>query len=47
VQCEVISLSRGLPAGLGWLFGRAATGVPRDTLTFTLQKVRETLTKQD
>jgi hypothetical protein len=45
VQCEVISLSRGLPAGLGWLFGRAATGVPKDTLSFTLQRVRETLVR--
>jgi hypothetical protein len=45
VQCESISLSRGLPAGLGWIFGRAVRGVPRDTLVYTLAQTRKTLAK--
>ena len=45
VQCEVVSLSRDLPFGLGWLFGRAAKAVPRDTLSFTLDQVQQELSR--
>ena len=44
VQCEVVSLSRDLPFGLGWLVGRAAAAVPKDTLRFTLVQVQNELT---
>jgi hypothetical protein len=45
VQCESVSLSRPLPTGLGWLFGRAAAGVPRDITIANLQATRRALAK--
>lgn len=44
VQCEAISLTRGIPAMLGWLIGPFVTGIPRESLTFTLETTRRTLT---
>ena len=41
-QCESISLTRGLPFLLG-VFTPMITGIPRDTLTFTLGQVRKQL----
>lgn len=43
VQCESISLSRGIPFGFGWIIGPFVTGIPRETLTFTLETTRKTL----
>lgn len=40
VECESISLTRDIPAGLGWLVGRFASSVPRESLTFTLATTR-------
>jgi hypothetical protein len=37
VQSEVVSLTRDIPAGLGWLIGPFVTSIPKETLTFTLQ----------
>ena len=42
-QCESISLSRGLPFGVGWMIAPLVTSVPRETLEFTLGHVREAL----
>jgi hypothetical protein len=39
-QCESISLTRDIPTGLGWLIRPFITGIPRDTLDFTLSRVR-------
>ncbi|HXW62935.1 MAG TPA: hypothetical protein VEJ45_10060 [Candidatus Acidoferrales bacterium] len=36
VECQTISLTRDIPAGLGWLIGPYLTSVPRESLTFTL-----------
>jgi hypothetical protein len=44
VQCESITLSRGIPIGFGWLIGPFVTSIPRDSLTFTLGTLRKTLT---
>jgi hypothetical protein len=44
VQCETVSLSRSIPTGLGWLIGPFVTGIPRESLTFTLQAMRRALT---
>ena len=44
VQCESVSLSRNIPAGLGWLIGPFVTSVPRESLEFTLQTMRGALT---
>jgi hypothetical protein len=40
VQCEAISLTRDIPAGLGWLIGPFIQSVPRDSLRFTLNSTR-------
>ncbi len=45
-QCESISLTRDVPFGLGWLIGPMVTGIPRDTLAFTLGRVRSQLERQ-
>jgi hypothetical protein len=45
VQCESISLTRGIPAGFGWLVGPFVTSIPRESLTFTLETTRKTLAK--
>lgn len=43
VQCEAISLTRDIPAGLGWLIGPFVQSVPRDSLRFTLISTRNGL----
>ncbi|HEY4710976.1 MAG TPA: hypothetical protein VIH46_12455 [Candidatus Acidoferrales bacterium] len=40
VECQSISLTRDIPAGLGWLIGPYVTSVPRQSLTFTLATTR-------
>ena len=46
VQCESISLTRGIPTGFGWLVGPFVSGIPRETLTFTLETTRRTLAQR-
>lgn len=41
VQSEVVSLTRDIPTGLGWLIGPFVTGIPKETLTFTLEATRK------
>ena len=41
VQSEVVSLTRDLPAGLGWMIGPFITSIPKETLTFTLEATRK------
>jgi hypothetical protein len=41
VECESLSLSRGIPTGLGWLIGRFVTSVPRESLEQTLFGIRD------
>jgi hypothetical protein len=43
VQCESVSLTRGIPFGLGWAVGPFVTSIPRESLTFTLETTREAL----
>src|SRR5713101_7989534 len=40
LQSEVVSLTRDIPTGLGWLIGPFVTSIPRETLTFTLEATR-------
>ncbi len=40
VQSEVVSLTRDIPAGLGWMIGPFVTGIPKESLTFTLDATR-------
>src|SRR5712671_5555961 len=44
VQSEVVSLTRDIPAGLGWLIGPFVNSIPKETLTFTLQATRKAVT---
>jgi hypothetical protein len=41
VQSEVASLTRDIPTGLGWLVGPFVNGIPKETLTFTLEATRK------
>jgi hypothetical protein len=40
VQSEVASLTRDIPTGLGWMIRPFVTGIPKETLTFTLEVTR-------
>lgn len=43
VQCEAVSLTRDIPAGLGWLIRPFIESVPRESLEFTLASTRKAL----
>ena len=43
VQCESITLTRGIPVGFGWLIRPFVTSIPRESLEFTLTTTRRTL----
>jgi hypothetical protein len=45
IQCESVSLTRGIPFGLGWAVGPFVTSIPRESLTFTLETTRQQLDK--
>jgi len=45
VECEAISLTRGIPAGLGWLIEPVVNNLPRESLANTLLKLRVALRK--
>jgi hypothetical protein len=40
LQCESVSLTRGIPTGFGWLVGPFVTSIPRESLAFTLETTR-------
>ena len=40
VQCEAISLTRDIPAGLDWLIGPFVESIPKESLEFTLRSTR-------
>jgi hypothetical protein len=46
VQLEAISLTRDIPQGLGWIVRPFITTIPRDSLTFTLGRTRESLVER-
>jgi len=41
VQNEVVTLTRAIPPGLGWLIEPFITSIPKETLEFTLKATRE------
>jgi hypothetical protein len=45
VECEAISLTRAIPAGLGWLIEPIVTALPRESLANTLRETRAALQK--
>jgi hypothetical protein len=46
VECQAISLTRDIPAGLGWVVGSFVNSVPRESLTFTLTTARTALLRK-
>ena len=46
VQNEAVSLTRDIPAGLGWLIGPFVTSIPKETLEFTMNATREAVLRQ-
>ncbi len=43
LECRSISLSRDIPAGLGWIIKPMVSSVPRDSLTSSLQAIKNAL----
>ena len=43
IECEAISLTRGIPVGLGWLVTPIVRDLPRESLTLTLEGTRRAL----
>ncbi|HUA18775.1 MAG TPA: hypothetical protein VMB25_08525 [Bryobacteraceae bacterium] len=43
IECEAVSLTRGVPAGLGWLLAPIIQTLPRNSLEFTLTSTRNAL----
>jgi hypothetical protein len=46
VQNEAVTLTRDIPAGLGWLIGPFVTSIPKETLEFTMNATREAVLRQ-
>src|SRR5712675_561756 len=47
VQSEVVSLTRDIPKGLGWLIGPFVNSIPKETLAFTLGATRKAVQEKD
>ena len=45
IQCESITLTRDIPFGFGWLVKPFVTSIPRESLTFTMERTRQALRK--
>jgi len=43
IECEAVSLTRDIPAGLGWMIGPFVNSIPRESLQFTLDATRKAL----
>jgi hypothetical protein len=41
VECESVSLSRGIPFGFGWLIGDYVEAIPRESLESTMTSLRD------
>jgi hypothetical protein len=46
VQNEVVSLTRDIPTGLGWLIEPFITSIPKETLQFTLEATRNAVLRK-
>ncbi|HKF52142.1 MAG TPA: hypothetical protein VKB26_07495 [Candidatus Acidoferrales bacterium] len=46
IQCNAVSLTRDVPAGLGWLIGSFIESIPAASLRSTLSETRTALQKQ-
>jgi hypothetical protein len=45
LECEAVSLTRGVPTGLGWAFEPAMRSLESETMTATLQATRDAVRK--
>ncbi len=45
VECRVISLTRDIPTGLGWMIGPFIESIPRESLKFTMDATRTAVEK--
>jgi hypothetical protein len=45
IQCESLTLSRDVPFALAWIIRPFVTQVPKESLTFTLEKARAALSR--
>jgi opacity protein-like surface antigen len=45
IQCESLTLSRDVPFALAWVIRPIVTQMPKESLTFTMEKVREALAR--
>ena len=45
IECQSVSLTRGIPTGFGWLVGPFVTSIPKESLTFTLETTRKQLVR--
>ena len=43
IQCESLTLSRDVPFALGWIIKPFVTQLPKESLTFTLERARAAL----
>jgi hypothetical protein len=46
IECESISLTRDIPAGLGWLIKPFVTSIPKESLEMTMGSARSALMNQ-
>jgi len=46
VQSEVVSLTRDIPTGLGWLIGPFVSSIPKESLTFTMEATRRAVARR-
>ena len=45
VECQAVSLSRGIPWGFGWIIGPIVNDLPKDSLSNTLTATRAGVAK--
>ena len=43
MQIETVTLTRSVPAGLGWAIGPFVQSIPRDSIEFTLRATQNAL----
>ena len=46
VQSEVVSLTRNIPSGLGWMIAPFVTSIPKESLSFTMEATRKAVLAQ-
>ena len=47
LQIESVTLTRGIPSGLGWAIGPFVQSIPRESLEFTLRSTAAALTRRN